>query len=183
MIRLAFLLLLLAPGCQPAAPAPAEPTATPEPTATRLPTSPREPTASAAATSTARPGPTVTPFPIPDLVELTLLEHEFGFNFPDGPQRKTGGPDLEVFQGQRVRLTVINDGFTFHNIYVIKDGFEVYAPGSRQSDLVTPGKGSPGGSITIEFTAEQVGEFFYVCAVAGHREAGMEGRFIVKPRP
>jgi nitrite reductase (NO-forming) len=36
---------------------------------------------------------------------------------------------------------------------------------------------------TIAFRAEQAGDYLYFCSVPGHRPAGMEGKFIVTPKP
>lgn len=173
---------LLAAACRPSGSTP-EPTLTAAPPDTPTPTAaPAKATASPTPTSTLTPTPTTappTPTPIPEVAEFTLLEHEFGFNFPDEPHRERGGPELLVYQGQRVRLTVINDGQTFHNIFVVRDGGEIYAEGSREANLAEP----DGGTLTIEFVAHEVGEFYYICGVSGHRDAGMEGRFTVRPRP
>lgn len=40
-----------------------------------------------------------------------------------------------------------------------------------------------GASTTIAFRATRSGDFAYYCSVPGHRLAGMEGQFIVTPRP
>jgi nitrite reductase (NO-forming) len=38
-----------------------------------------------------------------------------------------------------------------------------------------------GASTSLVFTADKTGEFIYFCTIAGHREAGMEGRIRVLP--
>jgi nitrite reductase (NO-forming) len=40
-----------------------------------------------------------------------------------------------------------------------------------------------GTSTVMVFRATKSGDFIYYCSVAGHRQAGMEGQFLVSPRP
>ena len=40
-----------------------------------------------------------------------------------------------------------------------------------------------GASTTIAFRAPKSGDFIYFCGVPGHRDAGMQGQFIVTPKP
>ncbi len=59
-----------------------------------------------------------------------------------------------------------------------------------EHDVVFPDQqaGSPpvtgkGASTTIAFRAAKSGDFVYFCSVPGHRQAGMEGQFVVTPKP
>ena len=80
-------------------------------------------------------------------------------------------PVLTASEGQVVQLTLINGEGAEHDI--------VFPDQDTKSPRVT-GKGA---STTIAFRATKSGDFTYYCGVPGHRLAGMEGQFIVTPRP
>jgi nitrite reductase (NO-forming) len=80
-------------------------------------------------------------------------------------------PLLNVHEGETVQINLINGEGAEHDIVI--DQYAV------RSDRVL-GKGA---SSTVSFTADKNGEFIYYCAVAGHRQAGMEGRILVIPGP
>ena len=72
-------------------------------------------------------------------------------------------PELTVNLGDTVRITVINGDPTLHDLKV--DEFGVYT-GEMIEDEQT---------VTVEFVADQPGNFDYYCSIPGHREIGMEG--------
>lgn len=80
-------------------------------------------------------------------------------------------PLLTAAEGQVVQLTLLNGEGAEHDI--------VFPDQDAKSPRVT-GKGA---STTIAFRAAKSGDFTYYCGVPGHRLAGMEGQFIVTPRP
>src|SRR6185437_8913716 len=80
-------------------------------------------------------------------------------------------PLLTAAEGQAVQITLINGEGAAHDI-VLPDQ-------DARSTRVT-GKGA---STTLAFVARRSGDFLYFCSVPGHRLAGMEGQFIVTPRP
>jgi nitrite reductase (NO-forming) len=80
-------------------------------------------------------------------------------------------PLLTAAEGQVVQLTLINGEGAEHDI--------VFPDQDTKSPRVT-GKGA---STTIAFRATKSGDFIYYCGVPGHRLAGMEGQFIVTPKP
>src|SRR5215471_15028599 len=80
-------------------------------------------------------------------------------------------PVLTAAQGQVVQLTLINGEGAEHDI--------VFADQNARSPRVT-GKGA---STTIAFRAGNAGDFTYFCSVPGHKQAGMEGQFLVTPTP
>jgi nitrite reductase (NO-forming) len=80
-------------------------------------------------------------------------------------------PVLSAAEGQVVQLTLINGEGAEHDI--------VFPDQDTRSPRVT-GKGA---STTIAFRAGAAGDFLYYCSVPGHREAGMEGQFVVTPKP
>jgi len=80
-------------------------------------------------------------------------------------------PVLTAAAGQVVELTLINGEGAEHDV--------VFPDQSARSPRVT-GKGA---STTIAFRADKTGDFIYFCSVPGHQQAGMQGQFIVTPRP
>jgi nitrite reductase (NO-forming) len=80
-------------------------------------------------------------------------------------------PLLMVHEGETVQINLINGEGAEHDIVV--DQYAV------RSDRVQ----AKGASSTLSFTADKSGEFIYFCSVAGHRQAGMEGRIQVAPGP
>ncbi len=74
--------------------------------------------------------------------------------------------EIRVNLGDTVRVTYINGGG--RHDWVI-DEFE-----GAQTAIISGGRRE-----TIEFVADQAGEFEFYCSVPGHRQAGMFGRFIV----
>jgi nitrite reductase (NO-forming) len=80
-------------------------------------------------------------------------------------------PLLTAAEGQVVQLTLINGEGAEHDI--------VFPEQDAKSPRVT-GKGA---STTIAFRAIKSGDFIYFCSVPGHQLAGMQGQFIVTPRP
>nr|WP_283806074.1 copper-containing nitrite reductase [Bradyrhizobium sp. ORS 375] len=80
-------------------------------------------------------------------------------------------PVLTAVEGQVVQLTLINGEGAEHDI--------VFPDQDAKSPRVT-GKGA---STTIAFRPAKSGDFSYFCSVPGHRLAGMEGQFLVTPRP
>ena len=79
-------------------------------------------------------------------------------------------PVLTAVEGQVVQLTLTNGEGAEHDI--------VFPDQDARSPRVT-GKGA---GTTIAFRAAKSGDFVYFCGVPGHRQAGMEGKFVVTPR-
>jgi nitrite reductase (NO-forming) len=80
-------------------------------------------------------------------------------------------PVLTAAEGQVVQLTLINGEGAEHDI--------VFPDQQARSPRVT-GKGA---STTIAFRAAKSGDFTYFCSVPGHQLAGMQGQFIITPKP
>jgi nitrite reductase (NO-forming) len=76
-------------------------------------------------------------------------------------------PDINANPGDMVKITLFSGEGAQHNIAI--DEF------NAKSDNVT----GQGNSVTLEFTPDREGTFAYYCTIAGHRQAGMEGKFIV----
>jgi len=80
-------------------------------------------------------------------------------------------PVLSAADGQVVQITLINGEGAEHDV-VLPD-----------QDAKSPRITGRGASTTIAFRATRAGDFLYFCSVPGHRLAGMEGKFLVTPRP
>jgi nitrite reductase (NO-forming) len=76
-------------------------------------------------------------------------------------------PDLRANVGDTVKVTLISGEGATHNIHV--DGVN-----AQSEDVV-----GQGNSVVLEFSPDKDGTFAYYCNIPGHRQAGMEGKFIV----
>ncbi|EKP95826.1 cupredoxin domain-containing protein [Thermaerobacter subterraneus] len=75
---------------------------------------------------------------------------------------------IEVRQGTRVRLTLINTGREEHELEI--DGYGIEVAGLR-----------PGTSVRLIFNADLPGRFELACHMPGHYEKGMRGILVVHP--
>ena len=80
-------------------------------------------------------------------------------------------PVLTAAEGQIVQVTIINGEGAEHDV--------AFPDQNARSPRVI-GKGA---STTIAFRADKSGDFVYYCTAPGHRQAGMEGKFVVTPKP
>jgi nitrite reductase (NO-forming) len=150
----------LAAGAQPAPAAPSSPGVVQHP----------PPPASQAPQST--PGPDIVY--IPDAkytLRSGIAEGRMVYIGVGGTIDNKVNPVLTASEGQVVQVTLINGEGAEHDI--------VFPDQDAKSPRVT-GKGS---STTIAFRATKSGDFTYLCSVPGHQLAGMQGQFLVTPRP
>jgi nitrite reductase (NO-forming) len=110
--------------------------------------------------------------PEPQTVEFTLITQIGGdpamaFVGVGGEIDGIVNPDLIVNLGDTVILTIINGDPALHDLKI--DEFDVYS-GELLADEET---------VTMEFVADQVGNFDYYCSIPGHQQIGMEGLFQV----
>ena len=80
-------------------------------------------------------------------------------------------PVLSAAEGQVVQITLINGEGAEHDI-VFPD-----------QDVKSPRITGRGASTIIAFRATRAGDFIYFCSVPGHQLAGMQGQFLITPRP
>ena len=136
---------------------------------------------SAAATSApAAPAPQQAPQAAPAPAYIADARYTLRSGIADGRMVYIGvggaidgkvNPVLTAAEGQVVQLTLINGEGAEHDI--------VFPDQDARSPRVT-GKGA---STTIAFRATKSGDFVYFCSVPGHQLAGMQGQFVVTPRP
>ncbi|MCC7346405.1 MAG: multicopper oxidase domain-containing protein, partial [Variibacter sp.] len=80
-------------------------------------------------------------------------------------------PVLSAAEGQVVQIILLNGEGAEHDIAI------------PDQDARSPRITGRGASTTLVFRAQKSGDYVYFCSVPGHRQAGMEGKFLVTPRP
>ena len=112
--------------------------------------------------------PTTPPAPAPEIAEVPKEVPEPGVKVI----RVRGGDfwlepnSVTVNKGDRVKIIFENVGTIVHDLGI--DGY-------GRTEII-----SAGSIDTIEFVADKAGTFDMWCSVAGHKEAGMEGSFVVE---
>lgn len=82
-------------------------------------------------------------------------------------------PVLSAAENQVVQITLINGEGAEHDIVFADQGATAMSP------HIT-GKGA---STNVAFVAGKAGDYIYFCSLPGHQLAGMQGQFLVTPRP
>ena len=100
-------------------------------------------------------------------LETAVLEGRMVFVGKGGGIEGLTNPDLKAGLGDTVKVTLTSGEGAQHDIAFDKLGVH--------SEHVA-GKGN---SVVLEFVASREGTFAYYCSIPGHRQAGMEGKFIV----
>lgn len=103
-----------------------------------------------------------------DVVEYTLTtalggDPAMAFVGVGGEIDGVVNPTLTAEVGQLVRITIINGDPVLHDLKI--DEFGVYSGELLEAEQ----------TVTMEFLADQPGNFSYYCSIPGHREIGMEG--------
>lgn len=78
-------------------------------------------------------------------------------------------PDLVVQSGDMVRIELVNGDGASHDLAV--DRLGARTPLGMVRDK----------AVSMTFKAGKSGVYPYLCTVAGHRQAGMEGRLVINP--
>lgn len=95
---------------------------------------------------------------------------------------------IELRQGETVRLVMTNNGAVLHELVIgTQKELEEHAAlmqkfPDMEHDEPYMAHVPPGQTGEIVWTFNRAGEFDFACLVAGHFQAGMRGKFIVKPR-
>ena len=100
------------------------------------------------------------------------------FNSVSGPDHN---PEIHANVGDKLVFDVANGGKSFHAFAVTasKEGPGPAIDGTAIGTADNPLK--PGSSGQATFVPSRPGEYYYICAVPGHRELGMEGKIEVAP--
>jgi uncharacterized cupredoxin-like copper-binding protein len=109
----------------------------------------------------------------PKTVTLTLNEFQFQ------PAEITANVD------QPIKLVLKNNGTVLHDFVSTDAMVEVMEEHGAEHDMAGMQTNmhaaiEAGQQSTLEFKATQPGTYTFYCTIAGHREAGMEGKLIVK---
>jgi nitrite reductase (NO-forming) len=102
---------------------------------------------------------------------------KYGFNSPLGAAG--ANPEVDVNVGDKIVFSVTNGGKSLHAFAVTAS---TTGPGPA-IDRTTIGTADspmkPGQTGTVSFVPASAGTYYYICAVPGHRELGMEGKIVV----
>ena len=100
-------------------------------------------------------------------LKTTMVDGQMGFIGVGGGIDGVRNPTLSANVGDTVKITLTAGDSVEHDI--------AFPDFNAQSDHIV-GQGS---SDTFEFVADKPGSFIYSCLLAGHKEAGMAGKFEV----
>lgn len=134
------------------------------------------PTISQSQTTAAATQGTFTGKPIN--VSLKFVESsdfaKYGFNAPIG--QPDANPEIHANVGDKIIFDVTNGGKSFHAFAITasQKGPGPAIPGTTIGTADNPMK--PGENGQVSFVPAQAGEYYYICAVPGHRELGMNGK-------
>jgi FtsP/CotA-like multicopper oxidase with cupredoxin domain len=129
--------------------------------------------------------------------DARLPEREIELHLTSNMERYIWGFDGEKFseqedpillrQGERVRLTLVNDTMMPHPIHLHGAFFEVVLPEralerddrkARKHTIVV----KPGERLSVDVTHEEVGDWAFHCHLLYHMHAGMMHTVAVRPR-
>jgi plastocyanin len=85
--------------------------------------------------------------------------------------------------GKEITLTLINTGSVEHSFVILKKGYAFTSPynDNDKANTLQAFTVQAGETRTVTFTSPaEPGEYQVICDIAGHAEAGMEARLIVK---
>ena len=115
---------------------------------------------------------------------------EITINAVEGKPWRFEPSTIEAGVGQRVKLTLVNNGQVEHDVEIssvtaehieVVDGAEHGGPAEagHHDDLVVAAHANPGTVATVMFTPTVAGEYGFACTIPGHKEAGMVGTLLV----
>jgi uncharacterized cupredoxin-like copper-binding protein len=109
----------------------------------------------------------------PETVTLTLNEFQFQ------------PAEITANVGQPIKLVLKNNGTVLHDFVSTDAMVEVMEEHGAEHDMAGMQTNmhaaiEAGQQSKLEFKAIQPGTYTFYCTIAGHREAGMEGKLIVK---
>lgn len=114
-------------------------------------------------------------------IHLTGNMERFMWSF-DGRKMSDVHEPIPFIEGERVRVTLINDSMMGHPIHIHGHFFELvtghgdHAP--RKHTVIV----QPGSKVTWDFTADAVGDWAFHCHLLYHMHAGMMRVVSVRPR-
>ena len=95
------------------------------------------------------------------------------------PGEPNNNPEIHAGVGDKVVFDVSNAGKSFH-AFAVTDSAEGTGPAIAGTEIGSASNAlKPGASGQASFVPSKAGTYYYICAVPGHREQGMEGKIIV----
>ncbi len=114
-------------------------------------------------------------------IHLTANMERYMWSF-DGEKLNEVKEPIPFLEGERVRVTLVNDTMMGHPIHLHGHFFElVTGHGDRAPRKHTVGV-QPGGKVTFDLTADAVGDWAFHCHMLYHMHAGMMQVVTVRPR-
>ena len=115
-------------------------------------------------------------------VSLTFIESPdfktMAFNALPGEEGHS--PEIHANVGDKIIFDVKNGGKSFH-AFAVTDATEGTGPAIAGTEIGTASNPlKPGTGGQVSFVPSKAGTYYYICAVPGHREQGMEGKITVE---
>jgi hypothetical protein len=108
---------------------------------------------------------------------IALREHEWGFA-GGGYALAKGGPEICANSNNAtLNITLTNSGINFHGFQIVRADTGAFVAGLNKTDLLSRGDTR---HLKIDLRRIAPGSYYYICPVAGHRQKGMIGTFIVQ---
>ena len=96
------------------------------------------------------------------------------------PGEPNNNPEIHADVGDKIVFDVSNAGKSFH-AFAVTDATEGTGPAMAGTEIGTASSPlKPGLSGQASFIPAKAGTYYYICAVPGHREQGMEGKILVE---
>ncbi len=96
------------------------------------------------------------------------------------PGEPNHDPEIHADVGDKIVFDVTNGGKSFH-AFAVTDATEGTGPAISGTEIGTASSPlKPGAGGQVSFIPSKAGTYYYICAVPGHREQGMEGKIIVE---
>lgn len=107
-----------------------------------------------------------------------VFEKDYAFGFSQNAFAMPG-PTLNLRLNESVTVIVHNLGPTGHNWAIVQTKSDT-APVMFSAQAGTPQSPiASGGSVSVTFTPDTAGNYFYICQVPGHLDLGMWGNVVV----
>ena len=114
-------------------------------------------------------------------IHLTGNMERFMWSF-DGVKMSDTMEPFPFIEGERVRVTLINDTMMGHPIHIHGQFFELVTGHGEHAPRKHTVLVQPGGKVTWDFTADAVGDWAFHCHMLYHMMAGMMRTVSVRPK-
>lgn len=114
-------------------------------------------------------------------IHLTANMERYMWSF-DGEKLSEVKEPIPFLQGERVRVTLVNDTMMGHPIHLHGHFFELVTGHGDRAPRKHTVSVQPGGKVTFDLTADAVGDWAFHCHMLYHMHAGMMQVVTVRPR-